>query len=130
MFFVGMIIRAAAIYYLSKFVVFLFKAMYEHGYWKRHLFIGLCCRIFSGSICEYIKRFFLRAKQAPLNSYKITMIFISYKNNRIIMPFCSKPQRSTQQATERSKYKNAKIKGFLRPFSSILDLCKMHKILN
>ncbi len=32
MFILGMVIRAAAIYYLSKFVVFLFKAMYEHGY--------------------------------------------------------------------------------------------------
>lgn len=32
MFIVGMVIRAAAIYYLSKFVVFLFRAMYEHGY--------------------------------------------------------------------------------------------------
>ena len=46
-----------------------------------------------GSICEYIKRFFLRAKQAPLNSYK---------NNRIITPFCSKPQSAAQQAPERS----------------------------
>ena len=32
MFFVGMIIRAAAIYYLSKFVVFLFREMEKHGY--------------------------------------------------------------------------------------------------
>ena len=32
MFIVGMFIRAAIIYYLSKFVVFLFRAMYEHGY--------------------------------------------------------------------------------------------------
>ena len=32
MFFVGMLIRIAAIYYAAKFVVFLFKAMYEHGY--------------------------------------------------------------------------------------------------
>ena len=32
MFFVGMIIRFAAIYYAAKLVVFLFKAMYEHGY--------------------------------------------------------------------------------------------------
>ena len=32
MFVLGMLIRAAAIYYLSKFVVFLFRAMYEHGY--------------------------------------------------------------------------------------------------
>lgn len=32
MFVVGMLIRAAVIYYATKFVVFLFKAMYEHGY--------------------------------------------------------------------------------------------------
>ena len=32
MFFVGMIIRAAAIYYAAKFVMFLFKAMADHGY--------------------------------------------------------------------------------------------------
>ena len=32
MFFVGMIIRAAIIYYAAKFVVFLFKAMADHGY--------------------------------------------------------------------------------------------------
>lgn len=32
MFVAGMIIRAAAIYYAAKFVVFLFKAMYDHGY--------------------------------------------------------------------------------------------------
>ena len=32
MFFVGMIIRAAAIYYAAKFVVFLFRAMADHGY--------------------------------------------------------------------------------------------------
>ena len=32
MFIIGMFIRAAAIYYAAKFVVFLFKAMYEHGY--------------------------------------------------------------------------------------------------
>ena len=32
MFFVGMIIRAAAIYYAVKFVVFLFRAMADHGY--------------------------------------------------------------------------------------------------
>ena len=32
MFVLGMIIRAAAIYYGARFVVFLFKAMYEHGY--------------------------------------------------------------------------------------------------
>ena len=30
MFFVGMIIRAAAIYYAAKFVVFLFKAIADH----------------------------------------------------------------------------------------------------
>ena len=32
MFIASMVIRAAAIYYAAKFVVFLFKAMYEHGY--------------------------------------------------------------------------------------------------
>lgn len=32
MFILEMIIRVAAIYYAAKFVVFLFKAMYEHGY--------------------------------------------------------------------------------------------------
>ena len=32
MFVFGMLIRAAAIYYAARFVVFLFKAMYEHGY--------------------------------------------------------------------------------------------------
>lgn len=32
MFILEMIIRAAAIYYGARFVVFLFKAMYEHGY--------------------------------------------------------------------------------------------------
>ena len=32
MFFVGMIIRAAAIYCGAKFVVFLFKAIADHGY--------------------------------------------------------------------------------------------------
>lgn len=32
MFVVEMIIRAVVIYYAAKFVVFLFKAMYEHGY--------------------------------------------------------------------------------------------------
>ena len=32
MFFVGMIIRAAVIYYAAKFVVFLFRAMIDHGY--------------------------------------------------------------------------------------------------
>ena len=32
MFVVEMIIRAAIIYYAAKFVVFLFKAMDEHGY--------------------------------------------------------------------------------------------------
>ena len=32
MFILGMVIRAAAIYCAAKFVVFLFKAMYEHGY--------------------------------------------------------------------------------------------------
>ena len=32
MFIVGMLIKIAAIYYAAKFVVFLFKAMYEHGY--------------------------------------------------------------------------------------------------
>ena len=32
MFILGMVIRIAAIYYSAKFVVFLFKAMYEHGY--------------------------------------------------------------------------------------------------
>lgn len=32
MFVVGMIIRAAIIYCGARFVVFLFKAMYEHGY--------------------------------------------------------------------------------------------------
>ena len=32
MFFVGMLIRAAVIYYGAKFVVFLFKAMADHGY--------------------------------------------------------------------------------------------------
>ena len=32
MFVLGMLIRAAAIYYAAKFVVFLFRAMYEHGY--------------------------------------------------------------------------------------------------
>ena len=32
MFVVGMIIRAAVIYYAAKFVVFLFVSMAEHGY--------------------------------------------------------------------------------------------------
>ena len=32
MFVVGMLIRAAAIYYAAKFVVFLFRAMDDHGY--------------------------------------------------------------------------------------------------
>ena len=32
MFILGMLIRAAAIYYLSKFVVFLFIEMEKHGY--------------------------------------------------------------------------------------------------
>ena len=32
MFFVEMIIRAAAIYYTAKFVVFLFVSMADHGY--------------------------------------------------------------------------------------------------
>ena len=32
MFIVEMVIRAAAIYYLSKFVVFLFVSMVDHGY--------------------------------------------------------------------------------------------------
>ena len=32
MFVLGMIIRAATIYCAARFVVFLFKAMYEHGY--------------------------------------------------------------------------------------------------
>ena len=32
MFVLGMIIRAAAIYYAAKFVLFLFKAMADHGY--------------------------------------------------------------------------------------------------
>ena len=32
MFIVEMIIRAAVIYYAAKFVVFLFKAMADHGY--------------------------------------------------------------------------------------------------
>ena len=32
MFVLGMIIRAAAIYYAAKFVVFLFRSMYDHGY--------------------------------------------------------------------------------------------------
>lgn len=32
MFVVGMIIRVAIIYCAARFVVFLFKAMYEHGY--------------------------------------------------------------------------------------------------
>ena len=32
MFVFGMLIRTAAIYYAAKFVVFLFKAMYDHGY--------------------------------------------------------------------------------------------------
>lgn len=32
MFIVGVIIRIAAIYYSAKFVVFLFRAMYDHGY--------------------------------------------------------------------------------------------------
>ena len=32
MFILEMIIKAAAIYYAAKFVVFLFKAMADHGY--------------------------------------------------------------------------------------------------
>ena len=32
MFVVGMIIRAAVIYYAAKFVVFLFREMEKHGY--------------------------------------------------------------------------------------------------
>ena len=32
MFILEMVIRAAAIYYAVKFVVFLFRAMAEHGY--------------------------------------------------------------------------------------------------
>ena len=32
MFVVGMIIRAAVIYYAAKFVVFLFVSMADHGY--------------------------------------------------------------------------------------------------
>lgn len=32
MFILEMIIRAAAIYYAAKFVVFLFRAMVDHGY--------------------------------------------------------------------------------------------------
>ena len=32
MFVLGMVIRIAAIYYLSKFVVFLFREMGKHGY--------------------------------------------------------------------------------------------------
>ena len=32
MFVLGMLIRAAAIYYAAKFVVFIFKAMADHGY--------------------------------------------------------------------------------------------------
>ena len=32
MFIVGMVIRIAIIYCAARFVVFLFKAMYEHGY--------------------------------------------------------------------------------------------------
>ena len=32
MFVLGMIIRAAALYYAAKFVLFLFKAMADHGY--------------------------------------------------------------------------------------------------
>ena len=32
MFVAGMLIRAAAIYYSAKFVVFLFRAMADHGY--------------------------------------------------------------------------------------------------
>ena len=32
MFIIGMFIRIAAIYYLSKFVVFLFREMEKHGY--------------------------------------------------------------------------------------------------
>ena len=32
MFILGMVIRAAVIYYSAKFVVFLFKAIADHGY--------------------------------------------------------------------------------------------------
>ena len=32
MFVAGMVIRIAVIYYAAKFVVFLFKAMADHGY--------------------------------------------------------------------------------------------------
>ena len=32
MFIFGMVIRAAAIYYAAKFVVFLFREMEKHGY--------------------------------------------------------------------------------------------------
>lgn len=32
MFILGMLIRVAVIYCAARFVVFLFKAMYEHGY--------------------------------------------------------------------------------------------------
>ena len=32
MFAVGMVVRAAAIYYAAKFVVFRFRAMADHGY--------------------------------------------------------------------------------------------------
>ena len=32
MFILGMLIRAAAIYYAARFVVFLFRAMADHGY--------------------------------------------------------------------------------------------------
>ena len=32
MFVLGMVIRAVIIYYAARFVVFLFKAMAEHGY--------------------------------------------------------------------------------------------------
>ena len=64
-----------------------------------------------GGICEYIKRFFLRAKQAPLNSYKI---------NRIIAPFCGKFKNAKIMGylPQSSKCKNAKINGFLCPFSN------------
>lgn len=32
MFIVGMFIRFAALYYMVKFIIFLFRAMDEHGY--------------------------------------------------------------------------------------------------
>ena len=90
-----MIIRIAAIYCAARFVAFLFKEMYKHGYWPMFNALDslVCAADIPGSTCEWIKWHVDRAWHNYVNLYsKVTNWFFTKtpKNSINQMVKCAK----------------------------------------